>query len=76
MNRIPGKMVHRFGSKAELQRLLSPREIGYCTDDEIAYIKTNGRLEPLAKGEARGLKIAPPSQSGEGTMMFYIGELL
>lgn len=51
MSSIPGKVVHRIAAtKAELLRLLSPREFGYCTGDKTAYVKIQGRLEPLALG--------------------------
>ena len=51
MSSIPGKVTHRIAAtKAELLRLLSPREFGYCTGDKTAYVKIQGRLEPLSLG--------------------------
>ncbi len=47
---IPAKQLHQFGSLLELQANLSNREIGFCTEDKVCYMKFNNVLFPMGQG--------------------------
>ena len=64
-NIIPSKQLHRAGTLVELQALLSIREIGLCTDDDVVYIKNiEGELVPIGVGYTAGTGISIDAESG------------
>lgn len=53
MVKIPSKQLHRAGLLADLQQNLSDREIGYCPDNGVLYIKY-GELVPIGVAVTSG----------------------
>jgi hypothetical protein len=48
---IPVKIQERYGTRRELLRNLVHHELGWCTDDNLLYIKIGKVLKPVAKNE-------------------------
>lgn len=48
---IPVKIQERYGTRRELLRNLVHHELGWCTDDNLLYIKVGKALKPVAKNE-------------------------
>lgn len=48
---IPSKTQQRYGTRRELLRSLVHHELGWCTDDNLLYIKIGKALKPVAKNE-------------------------
>lgn len=47
---IPSKTQQRYGSRRELLRKLVHHELGWCTDDNLLYIKIGKAIRPIAAG--------------------------
>lgn len=49
---IPAKQLYRAATKAELARVLSKRESGWCIEDSTLYIKKeDGSLAPVVPAQ-------------------------
>lgn len=48
---VPVKIQERYGTRRELLRNLVHHELGWCTDDDLLYIKVGKALKPVAKNE-------------------------
>lgn len=48
---IPSKIQQHYGTRRELLRTLIHHELGWCTDDNLLYIKIGRTLKPVAKKE-------------------------
>ena len=46
---IPVKIQQRYGTRRELLRNLVHHELGWCTDDDLLYIKVGKALKPVAR---------------------------
>lgn len=47
---IPVKIQERYGTRRELLRNLVHHELGWCTDDNLLYIKVGKAIRPIAAG--------------------------
>ena len=54
---IPSKVTQRYGTRRELLRYLKEHELGWCTDDELLYIKIGKAIRPIASGGGSGTDI-------------------
>ncbi len=64
---IPSKQLHRAGPIEDLEQNLSDREIGYCTDDGILYIKY-GNLVPIGVAVTSGTGIHVDTNNGQAVV--------
>lgn len=51
---IPSKVASRYGTRRELLRYLVNHELGWCTDDNLLYIKIGKALKPIGQGGGSG----------------------
>jgi len=51
---MPSKTAQRYGTRRELLRNLTNHELGWCTDDNLLYIKIGKALRPVASGGGGG----------------------
>ena len=63
--RVPTSTQQRYGTRRELLRSLALHELGWCTDDNLLYIKVGKAIKPVASGGSGGTDIEIKGLSDE-----------